>query len=120
VDEGSDRADQAYSLNVNVKGILFDYDGTLADTMEGHYLAWKAAVGEYGVSIDAQDYYPLTKEEVLTKGWKWRDQTDEVPQVSKVIDASQLPDSIADIPDEVLDWAIRCEATGPSGFRKRN
>ncbi len=46
-------------MNVNVKGILFDYDGTLADTMEGHYLAWKAAVGEYGVSIDAQDYYPL-------------------------------------------------------------
>lgn len=42
-----------------MKGVLFDYDGTLADTMEGHYLAWKAALGEYGISIEAEDYYPL-------------------------------------------------------------
>ncbi len=42
-----------------VKGVLFDFDGTLADTMEGHYLAWKAALGEYGLSIEADDYYPL-------------------------------------------------------------
>ena len=40
-------------------GILFDFDGTLADTMEGHYLAWKSALGEYGISIKARDYYPL-------------------------------------------------------------
>jgi len=46
-------------LNSVLKGILFDYDGTLADTMEGHYLAWKAAVGEYGITISAEDYYPL-------------------------------------------------------------
>ena len=42
-----------------VKGVLFDFDGTLADTMEGHYLAWNAALGEYGLSIEASDYYPL-------------------------------------------------------------
>ena len=41
------------------KGVLFDFDGTLADTMEGHYLAWKAALGEYGLTIEAGDYYPL-------------------------------------------------------------
>ena len=42
-----------------LKGILFDFDGTLADTMQGHYVAWKAALGEYGISIEASDYYPL-------------------------------------------------------------
>ena len=42
-----------------LKGILFDFDGTLADTMEGHYLAWKSALGEYGLPIKARDYYPL-------------------------------------------------------------
>ena len=42
-----------------MKGILFDFDGTLADTMEGHYLAWQMALGEYGISIEAYDYYPL-------------------------------------------------------------
>ncbi len=44
---------------IAVKGVLFDFDGTLADTMGGHYLAWRAALGEYGISIEAGDYYPL-------------------------------------------------------------
>lgn len=42
-----------------MKGILFDFDGTLADTMAGHYRAWKAALGEHGISIEPGDYYPL-------------------------------------------------------------
>ena len=42
-----------------MKGILFDFDETLADTMYGHYLAWRTALGEYGISIEASDYYPL-------------------------------------------------------------
>jgi len=42
-----------------LKGILFDFDGTLADTMEGHYRAWQSALGDYGISIEAGDYYPL-------------------------------------------------------------
>ena len=27
--------------------------------MEGHYLAWKSALGEYGIPIEMGDYYPL-------------------------------------------------------------
>lgn len=42
-----------------LKGILFDFDGTLADTMEGHYQAWKSALAEHGIAIEAEDYYPL-------------------------------------------------------------
>lgn len=41
------------------KGILFDFDGTLADTMTEHFLAWKAALGDYGISIEARDYFPF-------------------------------------------------------------
>ena len=59
----------------------------------------------------AQEYFPLTKEEVLERGWKWRDQTDELPKVEKIIPAAQLPDSIDDIPGDILNWAIECEAT---------
>ncbi len=59
----------------------------------------------------AQEYFPLTKEEVLARGWKWREQTDEMPKVEKIIPAAQLPDSINDIPDDILNWAIECEAT---------
>lgn len=60
----------------------------------------------------AQEYFSLTKAEVLARGWTWRDQVDELPKVDRVIPASQLPDSIDQIPDEIIDWAMQCEATG--------
>ncbi|MBU1935146.1 hypothetical protein KKF04_03755, partial [Patescibacteria group bacterium] len=59
----------------------------------------------------AQDFYPLNKEEVLKKGWQWRDEVDEMPKATKNIPASRLPDRTDDIPDDVLNWAIKCEAT---------
>ena len=57
------------------------------------------------------NYFPLEKDEVLKKGWRWREQRDEMPEVSRVIPASKLPHSINDIPDDILDWAIECEET---------
>ena len=60
-----------------LKGILFDFDGTLADTMEGHYLAWKSALGEHGLSIESDDFYPLEGTDlheiakVFAKGPAW-------------------------------------------------
>ncbi len=59
----------------------------------------------------APDFYPLSKEEALSKGFRWRDEQEAPPDVSKIIDAAQLPDEITDIPDDVLNWAIRCEKT---------
>lgn len=59
MDERGDRPGQTNPLTAALKGILFDFDGTLADTMEGHYLAWKSALGEYGIPIEVDDYYPL-------------------------------------------------------------
>lgn len=80
--------------------------------------------GEYGeffpVSLSpfaynetiAQEYIPLSKEEVLTRGWKWWDATDEVPKVEKFVAARELSDSIQDTSDDILTVAIQCEATG--------
>ncbi len=59
----------------------------------------------------AQEYFPLTKKEVLKRGWQWGDPTDEMPKVNRVIPAEKLPNSIEDIPDDVLNWAIECETT---------
>lgn len=59
----------------------------------------------------AQEYFPLSKNETEKLGWKWRDQVDEMPKVEKIIPAERLPDSIDDIPDDILNWAIQCEAT---------
>jgi hypothetical protein len=59
----------------------------------------------------AQDYFPLTKEEILERGYKWKEEIDEMPKVEKVIKANQLP-AIQNIPDDILNWAIECEETG--------
>ena len=64
----------------------------------------------YNESV-AQEYFPMTKEEVLSRGWKWRDQRDEIPRVEKIIAAAKLPDSIDVVPDDILNWTIECEAT---------
>lgn len=40
-------------------GVLFDFDGTLADTMRSHYEAWRATLGKLGIEIKENDYYPL-------------------------------------------------------------
>ena len=42
-----------------IKGILFDFDGVLAKTMEDNFNAWKLAMKEYGVDLKENDYYIL-------------------------------------------------------------
>src|SRR3989338_4132396 len=43
----------------NIKGILFDFDGVLADSMLDHFAAWKKAMKEFSVDITEEEYYPL-------------------------------------------------------------
>ena len=83
----------------------------LQETKEwGEFFPTSISPYEYNETL-AQDYFPLGKEEVELKGWKWREKKDEIPKVEKIIPAEQLPESINDIPDDVLNWAIKCEET---------
>ncbi|HLD32658.1 MAG TPA: hypothetical protein VJB10_03660 [Candidatus Peribacteraceae bacterium] len=59
----------------------------------------------------ASEIFPMSKEEAMGQGFNWRDEEDIKLDVEKVIPASDLPDSIEDIPDDILNWAIRCEKT---------
>ncbi len=83
------------------------------------------ATGEYGemFSIASSPFpyndsnamveFPLTKEEVLAKGWKWHD--DEAATTNVGIDtvkAADLPDSIRDVTDDILHKAVLCIETG--------
>ncbi|OIO54498.1 hypothetical protein AUJ46_03010 [Candidatus Peregrinibacteria bacterium CG1_02_54_53] len=65
----------------------------------------------YNESV-AHDFFPITKLETEKREWKWREENDEMPKVSKVIPASTLPNSIDEVPDDIVNWAIECEATG--------
>ncbi|MDD5470008.1 MAG: hypothetical protein PHO92_04405 [Candidatus Peribacteraceae bacterium] len=60
----------------------------------------------------AQVYFPLTEAEAKERGFPWRTEQEEPLAVTATLPAAQLPAAIADIPDDILNWAIICEATG--------
>jgi len=59
----------------------------------------------------AAEYFPLSRQEALSKWFKWSDYEAPFPKVDKVIPANNLPKNIWDIPDDILNWAIECEIT---------
>jgi hypothetical protein len=77
----------------------------------GEYFDIKYSMFSYNKTT-AQIWYPMTKEQVLAKGWKWDDYESPAPQVEKVIKASELSDNIQDVGEEILNYAIECEKTG--------
>lgn len=43
----------------HIRGLVFDCDGTIADTMPLHYEAWVAALGEHGVEFPEALFYEM-------------------------------------------------------------
>lgn len=39
--------------------LIFDCDGTLADTMPGHYVAWRALLGRLGIAFPEPRFYAM-------------------------------------------------------------
>lgn len=46
-------------INPKAKGLIFDLDGTLANTMPIHYLAWKNAASNYGIDFTVELFSQL-------------------------------------------------------------
>ncbi len=44
-------------IEPNVKALIFDFDGTLADTMPIHYRAWQEVASNYGFEYPEQLFY---------------------------------------------------------------
>jgi len=42
-----------------IKGLIFDCDGTLVDSMLMHYLAWKEAMAAVNIQISEERFYSL-------------------------------------------------------------
>lgn len=76
----------------------------------GEYFPVAMSPYAYNESV-AQKYYPLSKKEILRRGWAWKEPEDAMPQVTRIIDGNLLPATLGAVPDDVLHWAIRCEAT---------
>ncbi len=43
----------------HIRGIIFDLDGTLADTMPSHYEAWSIILDRYGLEMSEDRFYAL-------------------------------------------------------------
>jgi len=60
----------------------------------------------------AQEFFPLNREQALERGYLWSDYERPQPTAQKQIRASDLPDSIESVPDDIINWAIECEDSG--------
>ncbi len=56
----------------------------------------------------AQEYFPLTKEQAVEKGYKWKDKDkkDYKPQ------SKETPDAIKDVPENFTEELLACESCG--------
>ncbi|HEY4513018.1 MAG TPA: hypothetical protein VJH06_00700 [Candidatus Paceibacterota bacterium] len=54
----------------------------------------------------AYDLYPLTKEEAIAQGYKWRDR--EKRNYETTIKSADLPETIGEVSDEILKEVIEC------------
>ncbi len=43
-----------YDISPGVKGLIFDLDGTLADTMPWHFRAWQKACSRFGITMETE------------------------------------------------------------------
>jgi len=63
----------------------------------------------YNESI-AQEYFPLTKERAIEKGYLWKDIENRNYQIT--LQYENIPDSIKEVKDEILDQMIACKHKG--------
>ncbi|MDR1860047.1 MAG: HAD-IA family hydrolase [Bacteroidales bacterium] len=47
------------AVNPKARGLIFDLDGTVADTMPVHFIAWRNAVAQYGIDFTPELFEPL-------------------------------------------------------------
>jgi beta-phosphoglucomutase family hydrolase len=47
------------NLHHKFDGLIFDMDGTLADTMPTHFVAWSQSMAKYGIMLSEERFYAL-------------------------------------------------------------
>ena len=57
----------------------------------------------------AHEYFPLSKEEVLSRGWRWSDKESAL-QVGASHTISSLPDYIRDVPENIHEEILACNS----------
>lgn len=57
----------------------------------------------------AQDYYPLSREQAIEKGYPWSDYGSDIKYE---FSDYEIPDDIKDVKDDILEKILKCEVSG--------
>ncbi len=69
-----------------------------------------AALSPYGYNETvAQEYFPLSEEQVRSRGWNWRQEDEEEKQY--LGPTVPIPDTVADVADSITGSILTCEVT---------
>lgn len=72
-----------------------------------------ANISPFGYNeVAANEFCPLEKAEAVSQGFNWKEIDEVMPEVEKIIDGKDMPDTIAEVSDEIVNWAVRCAQTG--------
>ncbi|MFZ1019902.1 MAG: hypothetical protein WAN61_02845 [Minisyncoccia bacterium] len=58
----------------------------------------------------AQEYFPLTKEQALKQGYRWKDRVERNYEID--IKTKDIPDNIKEVNEEIIGKVIECEHKG--------
>ena len=47
----------SYEVTAEIEGLIFDFDGTIVDSMPAHYLSWKEAFSSFGADFSESFCY---------------------------------------------------------------
>jgi len=75
----------------------------------GEFMPAKYSVYSYN-ETEANDYFPLSREEALAEGYKWYDKSPNNSTVPE--NKSDLADNIKDVDESILGKALTCETSG--------
>lgn len=75
-----------YDIQPGVKGLIFDLDGTLADTMPYHFISWKKACGKFGADIDKA----FLKRHTGSPGWIIADEIIKMNKLNGNVTVDQI------------------------------
>jgi beta-phosphoglucomutase family hydrolase len=75
-----------YDIQPGVKGLIFDLDGTLADTMPYHFKSWKKACRKFGADIDKA----FLKRHTGTPGWIIADELIKMNKLNGNVTVDQI------------------------------
>ncbi len=94
-----------YSKEEYEKLVIKIKEKMINDREYGEFFSTKISPFGYNETV-AQDYFPLTKEEALAKGYKW--QEIPTPEHKPTIQAHNLPDHIKDAGNSILEEVVGC------------